>query len=114
MRDHGKRAVEICREAGVLLGLGTDLLGDMHVHQLDELRIRGEIQSPFEVLHSATAVNATILQRPDELGCIREGAFADFLIVDGNPLEDLSLLYAKPGGVQKIYKNGRLVGSRIC
>jgi len=112
VREHGKRAVEICRAAGVPLGLGSDLLGNMHVHQLDELRIRGEIQSPFEVLHSATAVNAEILQRPHELGCIREGAFADFLVVDGNPLEDLSLLHAKRGGVHAIYKNGRLAGSR--
>lgn len=112
VRDHGKQTIEICREAGVSLGLGTDLLGDMHVHQLDELRIRGEIQSPFEVLHSATAINAAIVQRPDEFGWIREGAFADMLVVDGNPLEDLSLLYARPGGVKGIYKNSRLVGPR--
>ncbi len=112
VREHGQRAVEICRSAGVSLGLGTDLLGDMHAHQLDELRIRGEIQSPFEVLHSATAVNAEIVQRPAELGCIREHAYADFLVVDGNPLEDLSLLYSNDGAVTDIYKGGRRVGPR--
>ena len=110
VREQGKRAVEICSAAGVRLGLGTDLLGDMHVHQLDELRIRGEIQSPFEVLHSATAINAAILQRPGELGCIREGALADFLVVDGNPLEDLALLHSKRDGLHAVYKDGRLVG----
>lgn len=110
VREHGKSAVEICKDAGVALGLGTDLLGDMHVHQLDELRIRGEIQSPFEVLHSATAINAEIVQKPGELGCISEGAHADLLIIDGNPLEDLSLLYGAPGGVRDIYKGGVRVG----
>lgn len=106
VREHGKRAVEICRAAGVQLGLGTDLLGNMHAHQLDELRIRGEIQTPFEVLHSATAINAAILQRPHELGCIREGALADFLVVDGNPLDDLSLLHSGHGRVRAVYKGG--------
>ena len=95
--------------AGVRLGLGTDLLGDMHVHQLDELRIRGEIESPFDVLHSATAVNAEIIQRPEELGCIREGAYADMLVVDGNPLEDLSLLYGQSGALKHIFKGGKVV-----
>ena len=109
MHAKGLDAIEICKAAGVSMGLGTDLLGDMHVHQLDEFRIRGEIQTPFEVLHSATAVNAEIVQHPAELGCIREEAYADLLVIDGNPLEDLSLLYSKPNGIAAIYKNGRLV-----
>ena len=98
----GLEAIEICKAAGVSMGLGTDLLGDMHVHQLDEFRIRGEIQTPFEVLHSATAVNAEIVQHPAELGCIREEAYADLLVIDGNPLEDLSLLYSTPNGIAAI------------
>lgn len=102
----GQNAVELCRDSGVKLGLGTDLLGDMHVHQLNELRIRGEVQSPFEVLHSATAINAEIVQRPDELGCIRAGAYADMLVVDGNPLEDLSVLYGDTRRVEAVYRGG--------
>lgn len=105
----GLEAIGLCKSAGVKLGLGTDLLGDMHVHQLDELRIRGEIESPFDVLHSATAVNAEIIQRPEELGCIREGAYADMLVVDGNPLEDLSLLYSQSGALKYIFKGGKIV-----
>ncbi|MEM7501147.1 MAG: amidohydrolase family protein [Pseudomonadota bacterium] len=107
--EAGKHAVDLCKDAGVRLGLGTDLLGDMHVHQLDELRIRGEVQTPFEVLHSATAVNADIVQRPNELGCIRAGAYADMLVVDGNPLEDLSLLYGDTRRVDAIYRGGERV-----
>ncbi len=109
VHQKGMEAVEICSAASVSLGLGTDLLGDMHIHQRDELRIRGEIQSPFEVLHSATAVNARIIQHENELGCIREGAYADMLIVDGNPLDDLSLLYADKGAVEHIFKAGKIV-----
>ena len=109
VKRQGLEAVEICRRAGVKLGLGTDLLGDLHPHQLEELRIRSEVDTPFQVLHSATAVNAEIVQHPDDLGCVREGAFADLLIVDGNPLEDLSLLYDDLKGVRAILKGGRFI-----
>lgn len=105
----GLEAVEICKNAGVSLGLGTDLLGDLHVHQLDELRIRSEVDSPFEVLRSATAINAEIVQRPGELGCIKEGAYADMLVIDGNPLENLSLLYGRESKMDYIFKNGSIV-----
>lgn len=111
VRSKGLQAVEICKQTGVRLGLGTDLLGDLHVHQLQELRIRSEVNTPFEVLHSATAINAEIVQRPTELGCVREGAFADMLIVDGNPLEDLSLLYDDSKGLDYIIKGGDVIAA---
>ncbi len=46
------------------------------------------------------------MQRPHELGCVREGAYADLLVVDGNPLEDLSLLYGDTRRVDAIYRGG--------
>ena len=113
VRGKGLEAVEICKGEGVRIGLGTDLLGDMHSHQLDELRIRSEVDSPFEVLHSATAVNAEIVQRVNELGCIREGAYADMLVIDGNPLEDLSLIYEEQKGVAAVVKGGEFIRSRF-
>jgi imidazolonepropionase-like amidohydrolase len=41
-----------------------------------------------------------------KIGCIAPGAFADFVVVDGNPLEDLSLLYRKPSRVTAVWKGG--------
>ena len=110
VKEHGLSAIEICKSAGVSLGLGTDLLGDMHVHQLDELKLRSEVQTPYEILHSATAINAEIIQRPNDLGCVREGAYADLLVVDGNPLEDLSLLWNSQRRPAYILKGGQFVG----
>ena len=109
VKEKGLEAVEICRQAGVKLGLGTDLLGDMHSKQMRELAIRSEVDSAFDVLHSATAINAQILQRKDELGCIREGAYADLLIIDGNPLEDLSLLYSEKSSLEYVIKGGEII-----
>ena len=114
VRSKGLEAVELCKNAGVKIGLGTDLLGEMHIHQLEELKIRSEVDTPFEVLHSATAVNAEIVQHPGELGCIKEGAYADILIVNGNPLEDLSLLYAENSALEYIFKGGEEIKSPVA
>jgi imidazolonepropionase-like amidohydrolase len=48
--------------------------------------------TPMESLLSATARGGEIMMRPNELGQIREGYLADLLLVDGDPLQDLSVL----------------------
>lgn len=109
VRSRGLQAVEICRAAGVSLGFGTDLLGDMHEDQLEEFHLRSQVETPLQILIAATATNAEILQMSGKIGCVAPGAFADFVVVDGNPLEDLSLLYAKPSGIRGVWRGGRLV-----
>ena len=106
VRTHGLEAIEICRAAGVRLGFGTDLLGDLHAHQLDEFQLRSEVETPLQILTSATSINAEILLMSGKLGCIAPGAFADFVVVDGNPLEDISLLYRAPSAIRSVWKSG--------
>jgi imidazolonepropionase-like amidohydrolase len=48
--------------------------------------------TPMESLLAATARGGEIMMRPNELGQIREGYLADLLLVDGDPLQDLSVL----------------------
>jgi imidazolonepropionase-like amidohydrolase len=48
--------------------------------------------TPMEALLAATRHGAAIMMRPDELGQIKEGFLADLLLVDGDPLADLSIL----------------------
>ena len=106
--------LEHMRDAGVKMGLGTDLLGAQHVRQCTEFAIRKQVFSPFEILHQATAVNAEILMEPDRLGCIREGAFADLLIIDGNPLEDISLLEQNGAALPVIIRKGEMVKCELA
>jgi imidazolonepropionase-like amidohydrolase len=105
----GLEAIEHCKAAGVKLGFGTDLFGPMLDFELQEFRLRGEVNTPFEVLHSATAVNAELIQRKEDLGCIKQGAMADLLIIDGNPLDDLSLFWGKKNGISMVMKEGEIV-----
>ncbi len=109
VRGRGLEAIELCRAAGVKLGFGTDLLGPLHVHQRDEFRLRSQVETPLQILQSATSINAELINMAGRLGCISPGAYADFVIVNGNPLDDLSLLYRPKPAIQQIWKAGTLV-----
>lgn len=103
-------SIQTCAEAQVALGLGTDILGtEFRVLQSHELALRGEIQRPLDVLRAATSVNAALLQKTGELGCIAPGALADILVLHGNPLEDLTLFRDAPQNLALIMKGGELI-----
>jgi imidazolonepropionase-like amidohydrolase len=111
VREAGLRSLEILQQAGVKIGYGTDLLGPMHQHQSREFVLRAEAMSPFEVIRSATLVNAELLNRSGELGVIAPGACADLIAVDGNPLRDISLLDGQGEHLSVIMKDGVLYKS---
>lgn len=94
------------KRAGITLGFGTDLIGALHTMQCTEFRLRSQVFSNFEILHQATAVNAAILGAAGRIGEIRAGAFADLIVVDGNPLEDLSLMDEDGAHIPVVMKGG--------
>jgi imidazolonepropionase-like amidohydrolase len=111
--DAGLASLEIAREAGVEIGFGTDLLGETHEQQSRELRIRAQVEPPADVLRSATLTNARILNREGELGEIVPGALADLLVVDGDPLRDLSLLEEQGKHLCVVAKAGEILIDRL-
>ena len=108
VKEAGLASVSICKKAGVKLGLGTDLLGDSFDHQSREFLIRSEIETPREILHSATRINAEILNRTGRLGEISVGALADILLLERNPFDDLGVLQDQGAHIPLIMKNGRI------
>jgi len=109
----GKRAIQLALAAGVRVGLGTDLLGETHPAQSRELLLRAQVQSPLDVLRSATLVNADLIGRADELGVVAPGAYADLLVVEGNPLEDLAVLTRHEQSIRMIVRNGEITLDRV-
>ena len=101
--------LEHMRRAGIKLGFGTDLLGETYVQQCREFTLRSEVFSPLEILRQATSMSAEILMKEDELGCIRPGAYADLIVVDGDPLADISLLAADGANLPLIMRAGEIV-----
>ncbi|MEM7723256.1 MAG: amidohydrolase family protein [Pseudomonadota bacterium] len=102
-------AVVACDKAGVKLGLGCDLHGDAFLQtQGRELFLRGQVQRPVDVLRSATSVNADIVQRSGELGQITPGALADLILIDGDPLRDLSVFIDSARNLRMAMVDGKI------
>jgi imidazolonepropionase-like amidohydrolase len=86
-------AFRLAREAGVVIGCGSDVGVFAHGTNLDELNGMQTLgMSNAEALDAATAVNAAILRRAHDLGRVREGFLADLIAVEGDPLADLEAL----------------------
>lgn len=113
VRAAGVKSLEILKRAKTKVGFGTDLIGQMHPHQSGEFAIRAEVLSPFEILHSATAMNAEILQKEGELGCIKAGALADMIVVNGNPLKDISILGGQGENIPLVLKGGKVFKNKL-
>jgi imidazolonepropionase-like amidohydrolase len=111
--DAGLASVDVAAGAGVTIGFGTDLLGETHDAQSHELVLRARAQSPADVIRSATTINAELLGRPGELGVIAPGAFADLLLVDGDPLRDISILDGQGEHLDLIARAGEIVVNRL-
>ena len=113
VRGDGKKALEILAKAGVKMGLGTDLLGALHRHQSEELKLRADILGNGMVLQQATLVGAEILRMTDKLGVVKVGAIADLLVVDGNPLTDITCLLGQGDHIDVIIKDGKIYKTSI-
>lgn len=107
--DVGLEALEISRAAGVTIAHGSDLLGPCHRYQSNEFNLKAEVLGAAETIRSATGINAALLNRPGELGCVAPGAIADLIIVDGDPLADIGLLDGEDGpNIPLVMKDGTI------
>ena len=112
--DGGLKSLEICKRAGIPVGYGSDLLGQLQVDQSREFILRREVLSPIEIIRQATLVGAEIVRMPGKLGVVRPGAFADILVVDGNPIKKLELLTGQGENLSVIMKAGHCHKNRLA
>lgn len=111
--DASLTGVQICRDAGVRIGHGSDLLGPLHEHQSLEFLLKAEVLTPAETLASATTINAEIMGMEGQLGVVQAGAFADLLVIDGDPLQDLGVLQEQGRHLAAIVKGGRFAKNEL-
>src|SRR5262249_50102993 len=89
----GRQVYEWAKQCDVPIAFGTDLWGpEAQKSQLREFEMRAGLDSPERIIRSATATNADLLMQKGMLGIIAPGAFADLLVVEGDPLADLRIL----------------------
>lgn len=104
------------KEMGVKIAFGTDMLFDPATAEKQGAFL-AKLQrwfTPYEVLKMATSTNADLLKlagprhpyQQGELGVIAEGAYADLILVDGNPLENIDLVADPHANFDLIMKDG--------
>ncbi|EDP65106.1 Amidohydrolase [alpha proteobacterium BAL199] len=112
--EGGYRSLEICKRAGVKVGYGSDLLGALLEDQSREFSIRTEVVSPMEVIRSATTIAAEVIRRPGTLGVVEPGGWADLIVVDDDPLKDITLLEGQGAHLAAIMKGGAFHKNRLA
>lgn len=110
--DKGLESLRIAEAAGVTICHGSDLLGALQEEQSREFAIRAKALSNKAVLQSATVNAARMLRQEKFLGQVKQGFAADLLILNGNPLEDVSILAEPKKTILAVIKNGRVYTSR--
>ncbi len=110
------RTYELAKKYEIKTAWGTDVLFSpaLAKQQGAILASLARWYTPAEVLVMATSTNAELLALsgkrnpyPGKLGVVEQGALADLLLVDGNPLEDIKLV-ASPDNFVVIMKNGQI------
>ena len=112
--EAGYRSLGICEAAGVKVAYGSDLLGAPASDQSREFRIRAEVQPPIEVIRAATTIGAEVVRRPGRLGTVAPDAWADLIVVDGDPVADIGLLEGQGAHLAAIVKGGRFHKNRLA
>ncbi|KIJ67183.1 hypothetical protein HYDPIDRAFT_173839 [Hydnomerulius pinastri MD-312] len=106
-----KRELDVCIAAlKEMKKRGIKVLpgGDYGSYQDLELFVNLLGFTPMEAILSATALGGEVMMHPHELGKVQPGYYADLLLVDGNPLEDISVLTPTNGKLDVIVINGRV------
>ena len=110
-------AYKLAKKYGIKTAFGTDFLFDAKVAGRQGARLAAMVRwyTPAEALKMATADNGELMALsgfinpyPGKLGVVEEGALADLLLVDGNPLENIKLMEDPEKNVLVIMKDGRI------
>jgi imidazolonepropionase-like amidohydrolase len=108
--DH-RQALSKARKAGVRIAMGTDAGTPFNQHGENAFELVYLVENgftPHEAIVSATSKAAELLGLQDRLGSLMPEKEADILVVEGNPLEDISVL-TDPRRIRDVYKGGEPV-----
>jgi imidazolonepropionase-like amidohydrolase len=111
------RTIALVKKYNIKMAFGTDLLFSPAGAALQGAELVKMVRwfSPAEALRMVTSTNADLLKLsgprdpyPGRLGVVEEGALADLLLVDGNPLEHIGLLADADRTLAVIMKDGTI------
>lgn len=99
-------------DARIKMCHGSDLLGPFQRYQSREFGIKAAVLDSKTVLQGATVHAAEMLGKGDDLGQVKEDFAADLLVLNENPLKDVTILAEPEKHILAVIKNGRVCVSR--
>lgn len=106
-REKSLEGLSIAFQENCQIGSGSDILGPrQHFKKALELELKAGIMGAYNAIKSATRINAAILRMESETGCLCAGKLADLIVINGNPLEDISILQKFDTAMTCIMKDG--------
>ena len=100
-------SIRLAIEAGVRIAFGTDSPVSPHGTNLGEFALMQELGlRPLDILKAATASAAELLRVADDVGTLEVGKRADFVVIDGDPLDFTDYR----DRISAVYQGGRHVG----
>jgi len=118
VKRNADKVFKLAKKYGLKIAWGTDTFGSLEFQaaQSEEFIARKAYFSDIEILRQVTSQNAQLLKlsgkrhpyQEGELGVIKEGAYADLLIVKGNPLKDVTILAHPETNILLIMKDGKV------
>lgn len=113
----------MCKKIGFTkIAFGSDIFTDPEALKRinDEFVLRTQWFTPAEILRQATSSSAELLAMsgprnpyPGKLGVIEEGAYADLLLINGNPLADIKILTKPDENLALIMKDGKIYKNNL-
>ena len=103
----GQEAIQLALAAGVSVGFGSDLMGDLEDDQLCGVRLQVEAGGAVEALRSMTEVNARLIGDA-RLGHLGAGAFGDAVVLSADPIAEPSVLW-EPDARLAVVQGGHVV-----
>ena len=100
--------------SGVRVAMGTDAGTPWNRHGENAQELAALVSlgmGPMDAIRATTIRGAELLGLSDRLGTVEVGKAADILVVDGDPLEDISVLCA-PERIATVFQNGEIVAQR--
>jgi len=109
IEQQGREVLHKAIAAGVRIAMGTDAGTNFNYHGKNSNEIIAYVKhgfmTPMEALQSATQTAAAAIDMDQQIGTLEQGKFADCLVLENNPLEDINGL-ADPQNIIMVIKGG--------
>ena len=105
----GMEALEKAFHAGVRIGSGSDIIGPLQHLKTRELVLKAEVMGAMGAIVSATGTNAELMGLSGQIGTLEPGKQADLIVLDGNPLNDITLFESALDRVVLVMRGGQIL-----